>query len=196
MWLTECALLPKVMSDCADERESHYHLPRPALSEAERLNKSIFSRPLCALRSVRACGSAVLDLSSLTRGSANRRSHDPPNLGSCDETYTLLFDQFVRAQNCINFFVSSGRVATFHGIASGNQESRDFGVISSWFTAVSSAVMQPAGRCRMEGMVFHIERCVAVDQQLGEIRVALPARPVQGGGAVLAAGVDRQTRCE
>jgi len=108
----------------------------------------------------------------------------------------LLFDQFVLSQNRIHFRVARGRVATSHRCARSNQKSSDFRVVSSWFAAVLNSMMQPARRQRMKRQVFDIERRLLFDQQLGEIGISLPARPVQGGTAVLSTGIDRQASCQ
>jgi len=43
----------------------------------------------------------------------------------------------------------------------------------------------------MEGLVSDIERRLVIDQQLDQIGVSLPARPVQKRAAVLSTGIDR-----
>src|SRR5213078_1827503 len=75
--------------------------------------------------------------------------------------------------------------------AGGDQEAGDGGVIGAVALAtIVEAVGEPAGRRRVEGVIFDGERSATFPQDFHSLRKALPARPVEGCPAVLAARID------
>src|SRR5689334_11605492 len=53
---------------------------------------------------------------------------------------------------------------------------------------------EPPGRRRVKGLIFYRQGRTMIDEQLHQIRVAFPARPVQSCAAVLAASIHGNAR--